>query len=305
MSRQLYPTLENNLYKAVGIVFLLLAKIKHKARGYTTPRPFPVDQYQRAFEYDINVVNNWLSHLQRYTGDKATVENKTVLEVGPGADLGAGLYLLHKGAKSYSAIDVHDLAESVPTTFYESFVEHLARVAPPVTPEYLLSQVGLSKTNGAGQLNYVCRPDFDICAAFDKSSVDLVFSQAAFEHFDDVEQTIKQLSLVSKPGAILVIEIDLITHSRWIRDKDPNNIYRYSAEFYKLFDFPGIPNRIRPYEYRKFLEENGWTNISITQQATISDERVRETQPYLDERFQHSSCDMGFLDIMICATRQP
>ena len=34
------------------------------------------------------------------------------------------------------------------------------------------------------------RDDFDLVAAFGRSTIDMVFSQAAFEHFDDLEATI-------------------------------------------------------------------------------------------------------------------
>jgi hypothetical protein len=61
-----------------------------------------------------------------------------------------------------------------------------------------------------------------------------------------------------------VAEIDLKTHSRWIRDHDPNNIYRYSNAIYRALWFRGIPNRVRPYEYRAIFEAHGWTNVRIT-----------------------------------------
>ena len=73
--------------------------------------------------------------------------------------------------------------------------------------------------------------DFNIVSAFGESTIDMVFSQAAFEHFDDIESTILQLNKVCKSGATFVAEINLKTHSRWIRDKDPDNIYRYPTGF--------------------------------------------------------------------------
>ena len=107
--------------------------------------------------------------------------------------------------------------------------------------------------------------DFNIVSAFGESTIDMVFSQAAFEHFDDIESTILQLNKVCKSGATFVAEINLKTHSRWIRDKDPNNIYRYPEWLYNMFRFRGIPNRVRPFQYREVLESYGWTDITITQ----------------------------------------
>ena len=65
-----------------------------------------------------------------------------------------------------------------------------------------------------------------------------------------------------------------MTHSRWIRDKDPNNVYRYHERIYRLFDFRGIPNRVRPYRYRRAFERNGWSNVTTTPRLTCGDHRT-------------------------------
>ena len=88
--------------------------------------------------------------------------------------------------------------------------------------------------------------------------MDIVFSQAAFEHFDDVQRTIQELSAGCSSNAVAIISVDLQTHSRWIRDKDPNNIYRYPDWLYNKFYFKGTPNRVRPYEYKELFEKYGW-----------------------------------------------
>jgi len=62
---------------------------------------------------------------------------------------------------------------------------------------------------------------------------------------------------------LLVADIDLMTHSRWIREADPNNIYRYPKWLYDLFYFPGIPNRNRPGDYQAAFERNGWPRVSV------------------------------------------
>jgi len=124
-------------------------------------------------------------------------------------------------------------------------------------------QLAKIKDGYESRLRYVVNKNFDIVAAFGKATIDLVFSQAAFEHFDDIEKAVSQLSEICKDGALLVAEIDLKTHSRWIRDVDPNNIYRYSNYVYNLFRASGTPNRYRPYQYKEALERFGWSNIYI------------------------------------------
>jgi SAM-dependent methyltransferase len=268
---------ENGAYYVAGIGFLALAKLKHMLSGYSTPKPLALSATDACIDYDVKVADGLLSQLHRCGG---AISGADVLELGPGSDLGVGLYLVDKGAESYTAFDRHDLAAKVPAAFYARFAERLS-----ITPHF-------------ERVRYVAREDFDLAAALPASSIDVVISNAAFEHFDDVERTARQLAEVVRPGGRLVAVIDLQTHSRWIRDKDPNNIYRYSRRLYRWFYFPGQPNRVRPEQYRAWFERNGWRDVSISA-STRFDSRGRDVH----EDFR----DCAWLDacsIVLCATRQ-
>ena len=138
------------------------------------------------------------------------------------------------------------------------------------------------------RLNYICRDDFDIVKAVGLSKIDIIFSQASFEHFDDVDETVCKLSEIAQAGTVIVAEIDLKTHTGRIRDKDPNNIYRYPKWFYDLFSFRGIPNRIRPYQYRECFERHGWSNVTIEPLNVLSAEYLEETKNSLSEEFERT-----------------
>jgi SAM-dependent methyltransferase len=277
--------------------------MKNLLAGYSTPRPFSARNYERAINYDIQVVDNWLSFLREYTGQLTGLECKEVLELGPGADLGVGLYLLAKGAGRYSAVDVNNLVKSVPGGFYECFFEYLKRIDPHINVNSLRHELRMTQTNTGNRLNYVIREDFDIEAIIDRGSIDLIFSQAAFEHFDDVEETIRKLSVVAKPDAILIAEIDLKTHSRWIRDQDPNNIYRFSESLYGCFAFRGLPNRLRPIDYQQILQMHGWENILVIPDQVLSEEKLQKTARFLATPYQAASCQMHILSCILCATK--
>jgi len=57
----------NWFYFCAGILFLALAKIKHTIHGYSSPKPFSIDETKRCIEYDIGVVESWLTQLRQYT----------------------------------------------------------------------------------------------------------------------------------------------------------------------------------------------------------------------------------------------
>ena len=145
------------------------------------------------------------------------------------------------------------------------------------------------------------REDFAI-RALGGRGIDLVLSNAAFEHFDDVDDVIRQLGAVVVPGGALVSEVDLQTHTRWIRDADPLNIYRYAEPLYGAFRFRGSPNRVRPDAYRTALERHGWADIRGTPVVALDPDYVRQVQPTLAGSFREAP-DMDVLRIMLCARR--
>ena len=298
------PKPKNLFYFLFGLGVLMLNKIRYYLRGYTSPRPFDISQIQQAINYDLNTVNHWNTFLSSYTKGNVSIKNKSILELGPGADLGIGLITLFMGAERYNSLDVNNLVASVPTSFYDELFCQLPKCIDnsemPITE--LKNELELTKQGNNDKLNYICRDDFDV-RIFGKGSIDIVFSQAAIEHFDDIDRTFEQLSEVVKPGGILIAEIDLNTHTRWLRDVDPLNIYRYPEWLYKTLKFRGAPNRVRPNKYRMALENNGWENIQIKPLTIIDKEYHLKSKPHLARKFRSEKAEMDYLTIMVCATK--
>ncbi|NJN29043.1 MAG: class I SAM-dependent methyltransferase [Synechococcales cyanobacterium RM1_1_8] len=298
------PALEDTFYYAAGIGFLALAKLKHLLNGYSTPKPIPNSDYGQCVDYDITTVDHWLSHLAQYCPAQSSIKGKKILELGPGADLGIALYLLALGAEQYNALDVHNLVERVSPQFYDQLFERLQRQDGLEFSSSELREALEKATSRAGhRLNYVCREDFDIAASFEPGSLDLVFSQAAFEHFDDVDRMAQQLGEVVKPGGMLIAEVDLMTHSRWIREKDPNNIYRYNDGLYNLFYFKGIPNRVRPNFYRECLLKHGWKEVLLKPLECLSEPQAGRLSQSWSPKFRGAEHQMECLTFMLCATK--
>jgi len=292
----------NLFFYIAGMIFLGRAKVKSILWGYPAPKPFGISERDRCIQYDFHVVDGWLSHLMKYTNDSYSLIGKTVLELGPGSDFGTGIYMLSQGCSHYNAIDVFHLMKKTPGSFYELLLNRLQNKNVRTDVGFLKKQIEEALAGNASRINYVVRDDFDILKAFGHSNIDLVVSQAAFQAFDDIEKTVSQLSVVCREGAILISEIDLRTLSRWIRYKDPNNIYRYSPNIYKLFRFRGISNRMRPFQYREALERHGWTDISITPTSTIQDDMTR-IYSGLHKTFVRDENQMDYLSIVLCARK--
>lgn len=297
------PGSVNNLYyHVVGLVLLVLNKIRHTVQGYKNPRPFPTTEIQRAIDYDYQVVEEWTEQLSEYSKNTISLEGQSILELGPGADLGVGVILLAKGVKKYHALDRHSLVHSAPKQFYQELFQRLAETRDGLDVDALRTQLEMTLNGNNDRLDYVVRRDFDVMS-FKGHDIDIVLSQAAFEHFDDIGQVFARLGSVVRRGAVLVATVDLQTHTRWIREVDPLNIYRYSDFVYKLFKFPGSPTRVTPSEYKTLLQNNGWQNVEIKPLIVLEDGYMARTQHTLSRRFRNRAGDMSILGMMICATK--
>ena len=295
--------LKNFYYFCVGLVLIMLNKIRHQVEGYKTPRPFPITEINRSVEYDFGVVDHWIKFGKEYTGPSFSLNGRTILELGPGADLGIGLITLMNGARKYSAMDVHDLIRSVPAVFYEELFRRIDRIKEKeVSVDFLRAQLESARVGAGSRLNYLCTKSFDL-STLEGEGVDLVLSNSAFEHFDDVERTISQLSSITKKGALFIAEIDFKTHTRWIKDVDPLNIYRYPRPLYDLFKFRGSPNRLRPFEYKEILERHGWSDIRMSSLEMVAEKPLSEVNGFLAKRFRDAKNEMRYLNVMLGAVK--
>ncbi|MEM6631492.1 MAG: methyltransferase domain-containing protein [Bacteroidota bacterium] len=295
--------IQNTYHYFAGSAILWLNKLRHEIQGYKSPRGFDISQTERGIDYDLRVANRYLEYLRRYKGDTLPLSTLNVLELGPGADLGLGLYLLMKGVNSYHSLDVHNLVSRVPQEFYDRlFLRFESLEASPELIHELREQLSLTEEGKNDRLDYLCRKDFDI-SVFKNDEINCVVSNAAFEHFDSPQKTIAQVSEIVESGAIFYALIDLKTHTRWIRDVDPLNIYRYRDWYYNMLKFRGSPNRARFADYRNALAQNGWKNIEVIPIEVLDKTYVDSVQHRLAPKFRNSKYDMSHLSIIVLAEK--
>ena len=281
-------TFINLFYYCLGVIFIFLNKIRYSIEGYKTPRPFSIKENNICIDYDFGVVDGWLNELNNLTDSTFSIKGKNVLELGPGADLGVGLILLAKGVRKYSAIDVNPLIYKVPKGFYDSLFTEITKRIPCANINDLKYQLQLFYEGRNDRLNYIYDKNFSF-SRLQSEMIDIVFSQAAFEHFDNIENTLRNVSEIVSDGGWILSVIDFQTHTRWIRERDPLNIYRYSDKIYKILSFKGIPNRLRPDDYIRYLEKFGWKDIKFVPKKRLSQKELEIISPYLYGRF--SNCE--------------
>lgn len=255
------PALRNLEMTILGLGFLGLAWGKNRLRGYTTPNSVAKSDVEGQITYLLDI----FAALRRFMPPQFDLCGRDVLELSPGASRGNGVLFLALGARSYHAIDMFDLAGGEDPGFHEKL---LARFPEGREADRARARA-LACTPGAREFGYAVGADFDIPRLAEGRSFDLIVSCAAFEHYDCPAKTIADLTQVARPGCETIHIIDLQTHSRWIREHDPNNIYRYPEPIYRLFRFPGQPNRLRPADYVRSFAAEGWSDVRFAPSRTI------------------------------------
>lgn len=297
----------NGFYHWAGTAILALNSVRHRIRGYRTPRPRGSWRLKSTLEYDRAVFENWRRHYADYFPQGTGFAGRHVLEIGPGPDLGTGLLCLAAGAASYTSVDAHRLITrraggvhaDLATLIAQAFARGHERIELQAR---LLHAVEALHTGKEGPLRYHHLRDFDL-RALEGQNFDLVVSHSAFEHLTHPESTLRQLTGVVSDRAHLVAEIDLQTHTRWIRDSDPLNIYRFNNKLYESMRFSGSPNRFRPDDYLEALESEEWVDFRIYPQRVLEPEYVSQVEPSLDAQFRGDLEHLGWLTIVLCASR--
>ena len=244
---------------ALGLGFLGLAWGKHKLLGYTTPNR--VDKFDT--EARITYLLDVFASIRRFIPPSFDIAGKDVLEMSPGSSRGIGVLFLALGARSYHAIDAFDLASHEDHDFYERLLHRFEGCSEPDRAR------ALAAARDPAIFGYAVGRDFDIARLSGRRRFDLILSCAAFEHYDSPRDTVASLTQVARPDCETIHIIDMQTHSRWIRDRDPNNIYRFTAPIYRTFSFAGQPNRKRPLSFVSAFEDQEWRDVTFTALRTV------------------------------------
>ncbi|WP_199091271.1 methyltransferase domain-containing protein [Bosea sp. ASV33] len=271
----------------LGLGFLGLAWCKNRLNGYSTPNTVAKSDPDGQIAYLLDI----FASLRRFMPPDFDLRGRDVLELSPGASRGNGVLFLALGARSYHAIDVFDLAGGEDPAFYERLLEQF----PDGSAADRARALALAGTPGSRAFGYAVGRDFDIPRLAEGRMFDLIVSCAAFEHYDNPATAIAAMTQVARPGCEAVHIIDLQTHSRWIREQDPNNIYRYPEPLYRLFAFPGQPNRKRPADYIRDIGDAGWSDVRFVPSRMVAPALREASLRGLSAPFA-GQADMAILD---------
>jgi hypothetical protein len=227
----------NAVWWTAGLGFGSANSVRHRLRGYRTPRTFSSTDWDRAYKYAFRIVDRW------HERSGVDFTGKRVLEIGPGPDLGTGAVMIQRGAIAYTAVDQFPLAVDVPAAFYQRF---------GVDPSRL----------GYVNATYPELPELD-------GRFDLIVSNSCLEHVDDVPRLFARLASVTTE---MVHHVDAKAHMRFFDRHDPLNAHRYGDAIYdRLLTFPGSPNRLLADDYVLAAEKAGF-HVTKVVPGTVAEE---------------------------------
>jgi SAM-dependent methyltransferase len=257
-------------YYSLGLLLGIANTIRHHVRGYRTPRPFDNSDISRAIAYDESVVDRWSARGDLVFG------GRKILELGPGPDLGTGAIMLRRGAASYVAADLFPLAEAASENFYLGLREKIGEFDRDALSFRLVSFPNLPEL---------------------AQKFDLVVSNATLEHVADIPALFIALSHLLSDGGVMCHHVDAKTHMRWLRNRDPLNILRYSDWIYDRFlSFPGAPNRLRAGDYVDAAHRAG-LDVRI-----VPGRELDSPPPRVTARFRNRE-DLNLLTFTVVCTR--
>lgn len=292
---------KNLFFHGAGLAFLSLAAARHRIGGYRKPTDFSSSDHARATGHVGAIVQDWGNTLASLGTHPRGFQGLDVLELGPGATLGTGVLLRSLGARSYLAVDVNSLAECTPPAFYCMLAD---APLPAGCDRGIVRAVAeaLAQGHDAG-VAYATDPGFDIVRAVRGRTFDVIVSNAAFEHFVDIDAVLADLGAVARHGAVFIAMVDFQTHSRWVRRVDPNSIYRFGPALYRALTFPGQPNRFRPGDYLKALARQSWSNAKVHPVDRADPDYLAWSQCSLAAAYREDGARMDVLTGIITARK--
>jgi len=155
-------------------------------------------------EYSIKVFN---SHKKK--ADIENLNNKTILEIGPGDSIATAIIAASEGASSI-LIDSGFYAET-DSNFYINLINHLK-----IKKNYIISEskeILLSDILSNTQSKYLTK-GLKSWSEIEDESIDFIFSQAVLEHIpkNEFRQTMRECHRVLKQNGVISHKIDLKDH---------------------------------------------------------------------------------------------
>lgn len=220
----------------------------------------PERYFETRARHALTIVNSWASHLP--DGLEA-FRNQSVLEIGPGRDMGTVHIIAALGARHVWAIDRFKGAWEA--NWHDRFLRVLKRVLVgwnPAVDTTAIDHAMAASSLECERITFIGEP-FELAGANLRASADLTVSHSVFEHFYSVEDAAVALAAATRPGGRGVHHVDFRDHRNF---GTPLEFLLIEDEVYQepaMNDEYGRGNRIRSQEMQTILEGAGFESVGF------------------------------------------
>ena len=227
-------------------------------------------------EYCMKVVSDYLRVLQ-LAGIESTgfIEDKVILEYGPGDFLGVALILIKMGAKRIYCIDRFPLKnERLYKDLYNKMLassNYSANFSQMSWDEIINRQIiYLSAKDGIYQL---------------PEKADLILSRAVLEHCNDLEKTFLNMSQNIADHGMMIHKVDFTSHGTHL--KSPLDFLCYSdITWHLMTSRKGSPNRWRWNKYKELIKRHSFRILFEESESDYSMPELNRIRPFLAPNFR-------------------
>ena len=195
------------------------------------------------------------------------LEDKEVLEYGPGDTLGVALILYALGARTIRCVDRFPLSAMSSRTI--AVYQCILGLLDPIERARAMTAFAVAGDPSSGfdesKIRYSITPN-GLSGAL--GTYDLVISRAVLEHVNDLEGTLKDVGRAMKRGGVSLHKVDLSSHGldRFV----PLDFLTWPDWAYRLmYSHKGLPNRWRVSHYEAAAIRAGLAYSKVNPTDTI------------------------------------
>ena len=248
---------------------------KFKKNDFANPM---IRDIEDTTDFAINNAKYYIGFLP--TKELGYLNDKVLLEIGPGQDFGLQLLLLGLGAKKVILVDkfLGEWLENYHPLVYKRLLVKAEIEFPGVDFSHLKEVIHLGSHQIEGlELHHVGLENASLIAS---NSVDITFSNACFEHLLRSEKAIKKLARISKVGGLGFHQIDFRDHRDYDRPLEFLTFSKFGFEIILRLSNCCFGNRLRYTDFKYLFNKYGF---SFTFNADIFADEV-----YIDEVLERS-----------------
>ena len=286
---------------------------------------------EMTIDESLDYIDRTYKDYLRYAGvSSGDMTGMSVLEIGPGDNLGVALRFLMDGARRVACVDrfYSDRDEDQQRAIYRAMWEHCSEetrrnIADVLSPEGVL-------TTADGRLESIYgRGAEEVDQLFEPATFDLAISRAVLEHVADPRQSLHAMDAVLRPNGIQLHKVDLRDHGMFTEiGLHPLEFLTISPWLYpRISANSGRPNRaLAPFYEQVLGEMNVASEILVTRlldgssdvdphvtagmlkqwQAENATRIVRQIRKRLAEPFGgYSDLELSICGIFIVARKAP